>query len=162
MNILVLACELPQGFSDMHQKLLGSHTCDLTEDDLKQLAVPTKDSDTIVERTQLTTSPLKDDLKQLAVPTKDSDTIVKRTQLTTSPLKEGLKMADYSVNHFFGVDHFMDRCLKFSTTQRLHGNIERFTKTRTRSQSNWTSPLFSLSPLFPLCMPMSCDNPVKF
>jgi hypothetical protein len=33
MNTLKLACEVPQGFSDLHQKLLNCPTADLTEND---------------------------------------------------------------------------------------------------------------------------------
>jgi hypothetical protein len=36
-----------------------------------------------------------------------------RSQLTTSALKKGLQMVDDLVDHFFEIDHFMDRCLKF-------------------------------------------------
>jgi len=39
--------------------------------------------------------------------------VVKRPHLTTSALKKDLQMADGLVDHFFEVDHFLDRCLKW-------------------------------------------------
>jgi hypothetical protein len=43
----------------------------------------------------------------------DSDTIVDRAQLTTSAMKKGLQMVDDSADDFCASDHFTDWCLKF-------------------------------------------------
>jgi len=43
----------------------------------------------------------------------EASEVVKRSHLTTSALKKDLQMADSLVDHFFEVDHFLDRCLKW-------------------------------------------------
>lgn len=43
----------------------------------------------------------------------DFDIGVQRPQMTFNSLKKGLTIACNSVNHLFGVNHFMKRCLRF-------------------------------------------------
>jgi hypothetical protein len=72
------------------QEILNSQAAKLNEEDSKQL---------------IALSQLDDE--------ENSDTFVVRPQLTISTLKRGLWMEDDLVTNFFGVNHFMNRSLKF-------------------------------------------------
>lgn len=47
-----------------------------------------------------------------------------RPWLTITALKKGLQVADDLVNHFFEVDRFMERCLKFK--HKLEGAMAQY------------------------------------
>lgn len=81
----------------------------------------------------------------------EASELVKRPHLTISALKKDLQMADGLVDHFFEVDNFLDRCLKWklgvASCKEVYEDTQR--------QSNQRSPLFSLSLLSApiLCIP---------
>lgn len=76
----------------------------------------------------------------------DFDIGVPRSQMTISSLNKGLTVACNSVNHLFGVNHFMNRCRDISTRQRLSWHLtRRWIRTCRRRQSSPRSPLFPLS-----------------
>jgi hypothetical protein len=81
----------------------------------------------------------------------EASEVVKRLYLTASALKKDLQMAVGLVDHFFEVDQFLDRCLKWKrgvvSCKEVYEDTQR--------PSNERSPLFSLSLLSGpiLCIP---------
>lgn len=71
----------------------------------------------------------------------EASEVVKRPHLTTIALKKDLQMADGLVDHFFEVDHFLDRHLKCKHEVASCKEVYEDTK----RQSNQRSPHFSLS-----------------
>jgi len=75
---------------------------------------------------------------------KNSDTVLDMLHLTASTLKKGPQVMDESVNNFFDIDHFMDRCLKFKRCRLSCYYTRKCVTTRTKKQKNKKLPLSSL------------------
>jgi hypothetical protein len=73
------------------QKFLSSHAAELIEESLEQLTALSEDEE-------------------------DSETVVQRPQLTTGALKKGLQMVSDLVVHLFEVEDFVERRMKFKHT----------------------------------------------
>jgi len=74
----------------------------------------------------------------------NSDTVLDMPHLTASALKKGPQVMDDSVNNFFDIDHFMDRCLKFKKCRLSCYHTRNCVTTCIKKQNNKKLPLSSL------------------
>jgi len=74
----------------------------------------------------------------------NSDTVLDMPHLTASTLKKGPQVMDDSVNNFFDIDHFMDRCLQFKRCRLSCYHTRNCVTTFIKKQNNQKLPLSSL------------------
>lgn len=137
-DIHMLACTFPgEGFSDLEEakmhEVLNSHAAELTEENLEQLTLFNEPEEG-----------------------EDSKVIAKRLNLTTSVLEKGLQISVHLVDHFFEVDHFLNKYLKFKCERgAVAASCREVYEDTQIKANNQRSPIFSLSLLSLLlqCIP---------